>query len=198
MGRKHPDSKEKGTGPNYPALRQSCTPSSSLKLSSSLLPLRSPFTCTGSSLGSNHGPSCGTHAPQPTPFSAPEREGQQPISATTNAPAPAAPRAGGGCRHCRPALGNTAMEPAPGWVAEQHRGGKPLEDVPRGSPHASCRGAGCPARVHGAEAIRACQGGAGRPGSLPQPVPCPCCAEPCVDVSVLAIKILNKEELSSL
>lgn len=69
-------------------------------------------------------------------------------------------------------------------------------DVPRGDPHPHWEGSRV-GRVQEAEAIQV-PGWKQPPWQLPQLVPCLCCAEPCVDVSVLAIKILNKEEVSSL
>lgn len=88
-------------------------------------------------------------------------------------------------------------------MAEQ---GEPLEDVPCEDSHATCGGAEwgarCPARVQEAEStpsvrvelatVAACSSWC---HALCRGM---CCAEPCVDVSVLAIKVLHKVEASSL
>ena len=136
--------------------------------------------------GEHHGPSCGTHAPQPAP-SLPRVRGAQPASGTTNAPAPAAPGAGGVPRHHMPAPGNNCKRSQPG---EGCRAGGTNRRCPQGTPPPQL-GALLGLREL-KRSVRARVGPAA-PGSLPQLVPCPCRAEPCVDVSVLAIKVLNKE-----
>lgn len=144
---------------------------------------------TSTPLHSSHGELAGVttapHAESPHPL-LPEHEGQaQPISGTTNTPAPKAPVVPG-----------TAGQPWATLQQSQPRlGGR--TGCPQGKTPIPTRQESRVRRVQEAEAVQV-PGWRQSPWQLPQLVPCPCCAEPCVDVSVLAIKILNKVEVSSL